>query len=104
MPEYPKIANDVFMLLLDGKLRSKTETLKYLKPLSPPPPPPPPAPVKRGRVKGAVAAADKGKVKGKGKDKDQVAVVPGAGAKPEGKAGKGCCSCRGFWYETNWRS
>jgi len=28
---------DVFMLLLDGKLRSRTETLKYLKPLAPPP-------------------------------------------------------------------
>ena len=27
MPEYGKIANDVFMLLLDGKLRSRTETL-----------------------------------------------------------------------------
>jgi tRNA nucleotidyltransferase (CCA-adding enzyme) len=88
MPEYPKIANDVFMLLLDGKLRSKTETLKYLKPLSPPPPPPPPAPAKRGRAKGAVAAADKAKVKGKGKDKDQVAAVAAVGAKPEGKHGK----------------
>src|SRR5882672_1328415 len=41
LPEYPKIAHDVFMLLLDGKLRSRTETLKYLKPLAPPPPPPP---------------------------------------------------------------
>jgi hypothetical protein len=40
MPTYPKIANDVFMLLLDGKLRSRTETLKFLKPLAPPPPPP----------------------------------------------------------------
>ena len=49
MPEYPKIANDVFMLLLDGKLRSRTETLKFLKPLAPPPPPPPPPPPsKRG--------------------------------------------------------
>jgi tRNA nucleotidyltransferase (CCA-adding enzyme) len=56
LPEYPKIANDVFMLLLDGKLRSRTETLKYLKPLAPPPPPPPPPPpAKRGR--GAKAAA-----------------------------------------------
>jgi len=56
LPEYPKIANDVFMLLLDGKLRSRTETLKYLKPLAPPPPPPPPpTPAKRGR--GAKAAA-----------------------------------------------
>jgi tRNA nucleotidyltransferase (CCA-adding enzyme) len=50
MPEYPKIANDVFLLLLDGKLRSRTETLKYLKPLAPPPPPPPPPPpAKRGK-------------------------------------------------------
>ncbi|MGA8429564.1 MAG: CCA tRNA nucleotidyltransferase, partial [Candidatus Sulfotelmatobacter sp.] len=44
LPEYPKIANDVFMLLLDGKLRSHTETMKYLKPFAPPPPPPPPPP------------------------------------------------------------
>src|SRR5436853_7356448 len=51
MPEYPKIANDVFMLLLDGRLRSRTETLKFLKPLAPPPPPPPPPrPPKRGRA------------------------------------------------------
>jgi len=58
MPEYPKIAHDVFMLLLDGKLRSRTETLKFLKPLAPPPPPPPPPPPKRGRAaKAAVAAA-----------------------------------------------
>jgi len=36
MPEYPKIAHDVFMLLLDGKMRSRTEILKFLKPLAPP--------------------------------------------------------------------
>jgi len=58
MPDYPKIAQDVFMLLLDGRLRSRTETLKFLKPLAPPPPPPPPAPTpKRGRAKAAAAAA-----------------------------------------------
>jgi tRNA nucleotidyltransferase (CCA-adding enzyme) len=56
LPEYSKIANDVFMLLLDGKLRSHTEALKFLKPLAPPPPPPPPAP-KRGRAAKAAAAA-----------------------------------------------
>jgi tRNA nucleotidyltransferase (CCA-adding enzyme) len=54
LPEYPKIAEEVFMLLLDGKLRSRTEILKFLKPLAPPPPPPPPPP-RRGR--GAKAAA-----------------------------------------------
>ena len=55
LPEYPKLAQDVFMLLLDGKLRSRTETLKFLKPFAPPPPPPPPPP-RRGRA--AKAAAD----------------------------------------------
>jgi len=56
LSEYPKIANDVFMLLLDGKLRSRTEILKFLKPFAPPPPPPPPAP-RRGRAAKAAAAA-----------------------------------------------
>src|SRR5207302_9776503 len=61
VPEYPKIAHDVFMLLLDGKLRSRTEILKFLKPFAPPPPPPPPPP-KRGRAKAAAAAAGTGAV------------------------------------------
>jgi tRNA nucleotidyltransferase (CCA-adding enzyme) len=76
LPEYPKIAQDVFMLLLDGKLRSRTEILRFLKPLAPPPPPPPPPPpAKRGRAAKAAAAAPAlpaaaapliGKKKGKG--------------------------------------
>jgi tRNA nucleotidyltransferase (CCA-adding enzyme) len=80
MATYPKIANDVFLLLLDGKLRSRTETLKFLKPLAPPPPPPPPPPpAKRGRgAKVASAAvvspAASGKP-GKGKGK-VVAALP----------------------------
>src|SRR6202011_4092951 len=57
MPQYPKIAHDVFMLLLDGKLRSRTQIVKFLKPLAPPPPPPPPVPVKRGRAAKTAAAA-----------------------------------------------
>jgi tRNA nucleotidyltransferase (CCA-adding enzyme) len=55
MPEYPKIAHGVFLLLLDGKLRSQTEIMKYLKPLAPPPPPPPPPP-RRGRAAKAQGA------------------------------------------------
>jgi tRNA nucleotidyltransferase/poly(A) polymerase len=78
MPAYPKIANDVFLLLLDGKLRSRTETLKYLKPLAPPPPPPPPPPpAKRGRAaKAAAAAVAPAAVSGKaGKGKGKAAAV-----------------------------
>ena len=84
MPAYPKIANDVFMLLLDGKLRSRTETLKFLKPLAPPPPPPPPPPSgKRGRgakAAAAAAAAASGKLGAKGKGK--VAAAPAAPVAP----------------------
>jgi len=56
LPQYPQLAHDVFMLLLDGKLRSRTETLKFLKPFAPPPPPPPPAP-RRGRAAKLAAEA-----------------------------------------------
>jgi tRNA nucleotidyltransferase (CCA-adding enzyme) len=102
LPEYPKIARDVFMLLLDGKLRSRTETLKFLKPFAPPPPPPPPPP-RRGRGPKAAAGSPVAvteKVPGKkgetakGKGKSGAAVTPAAAvvvsappAKPEVKAG-----------------
>jgi tRNA nucleotidyltransferase (CCA-adding enzyme) len=93
MPAYPKIAHDVFMLLLDGKLRSRTEILKFLKPLAPPPPPPPPPPPKRGRAAKAAATASQpapgailsaGKKKGRGVSAVvPVAPVPQPAAKPE---------------------
>ena len=55
LPEYPKLMDEAFLLLLDGKLRSHTEIMNFLKPYEPPPPPPPPAP-KRGRGKAAAKA------------------------------------------------
>jgi tRNA nucleotidyltransferase (CCA-adding enzyme) len=88
LPEYPKIAEEVFMLLLDGKLRSRTERLNFLKPLAPPPPPPPPPP-RRGR---AAKAAAQGQAQApqpaatkKGKDKGQAAPVAIAPAKAHEK-------------------
>jgi hypothetical protein len=89
LPGYSKIAEDVFMLLLDGKLRSRTERLNFLKPLAPPPPPPPPPP-KRGRGKAAAAAevapavGAKGKKKGKGEAVSAV-PVPAPPSKQEAK-------------------
>jgi len=50
LPPYPQLAEDVFYLLLDGKLRSRTETLRFLKPFAPPPPAAVPLPPKRGRA------------------------------------------------------
>ncbi|HEY4765639.1 MAG TPA: CCA tRNA nucleotidyltransferase [Candidatus Sulfotelmatobacter sp.] len=72
LPQYPQLAHDVFMLLLDGKLRSRTETLKFLKPFAPPPPPPPPAP-RRGRAAKVAAEAP---------------AAAAAAVKPGPKAGK----------------
>ncbi len=82
LPEYPKIAEEVFMLLLDGKLRSRTEILKFLKPLAPPPPPPPPPP-RRGRGAKAAAAQPQPAAPapaGKKKGKPETAAPPPAAA------------------------
>src|SRR5579872_2674669 len=98
LPEYPKLAREVFMLLLDGKLRSRTETLKFLKPFAPPPPPPPPPP-RRGRAAKAAAgeappaaaatpakAGKKGKAAVTASAPAAVAAPPAAPSKPDAKA------------------
>jgi tRNA nucleotidyltransferase (CCA-adding enzyme) len=56
IPEYQKVMDQAFLMLMDGKLRSHTEIMNFLKPYEPPPPPPLPAP-KRGRGKAAAAKA-----------------------------------------------
>jgi tRNA nucleotidyltransferase/poly(A) polymerase len=56
-PEYKKIQDEAFLMLLDGKLRSHTEIVKFLEPYSPPEPPPPPPPPRRGRAKKEAGAA-----------------------------------------------
>src|SRR5215469_7771019 len=91
LPEYPKIADEVFMLLLDGKLRSRTERLNFLKPFAPPPPPPPPAPKRgRGAKAAAQAAAQAAQQPAPGKKKGKGEAAPAAPAKvsasPGGKA------------------
>ena len=90
MPEYPKIAHDVFMLLLDGKLHSRTEILKFLKPLAPPPPPPPPPPPKRGRAAKAAAGLPQpvaqSAAEGRKKGKNAAPVPPPAAPAPKGEA------------------
>src|SRR5436309_2831158 len=95
LPEYPKIAQDVFMLLLDGKLRSRTEILRFLKPLAPPPPPPPPPP-RRGRgakaaqttVPAAPVAAGKPPASARKKGKEQAAVATAVAAAPVAQAAR----------------
>jgi tRNA nucleotidyltransferase (CCA-adding enzyme) len=75
---YPKLVDQMFLLMLDGKLKTSTEIKKFLKPYEPPPPPPPPPPPSKRRIKAEVKAekvttpppaGGKEKVKGKLKDK-----------------------------------
>jgi tRNA nucleotidyltransferase/poly(A) polymerase len=76
LAEYPKIAEEAFLLLLDGKLRNHTEIVKFLKPYEPPPPPPPPTPVRR---RGAKAAAVKAQITG-----EAASAAAKRGRKPKG--------------------
>jgi tRNA nucleotidyltransferase (CCA-adding enzyme) len=73
-PEYKKILDQAFLLLMDGKLRSHNEIVKFLTPYSPPEPPPPPPP-RRGR--GAKKEAPPG-----------VPAVPGAEVQGPKKRGR----------------
>ena len=58
LPGYPQLAEEIFLMLLDGKLHTQAEIIKFLTPYSPPEPPPPP-PARRGRAKkGEAKTAD----------------------------------------------
>ena len=80
-PEYKKILDDAFFLLMDGKLRNHTEIVKYLEPYKPPEPPPPPPPVRRGRAKKeAPAGGEPGAPKRRGRKPKALAAPAPAGA------------------------
>ena len=85
VPRYKELTEQIFFLLLDGKLRSRTETLKFLRPYAPPPPaPPPPPPAKRGRGAKAAEAAAAAPAGKKGKAAAAAATAePPAPAPPE---------------------
>jgi tRNA nucleotidyltransferase (CCA-adding enzyme) len=56
LPDYKKVMDEAYLLLMDGKLRTHNEIVKFLTPYSPPEPPPPPPP-RRGRAAKKEAAA-----------------------------------------------
>jgi tRNA nucleotidyltransferase/poly(A) polymerase len=89
LPEYPQIMQEAFLQIIDGKLRSHGEIMRFLKPYEPPPPPPPPTPAgRRGRKTEAQAkkAAAVPQIAAAAKPEAQPAAV----TKPEakGKAAK----------------
>jgi tRNA nucleotidyltransferase (CCA-adding enzyme) len=80
-PGYGKIVEEMFLLMLDGKLRSSTEIKKFLLPHAPPEPEPVATPAKRSRSKkkeaemppAAVSAATKAAPPGAGQGKATMA-------------------------------
>jgi len=90
-PDYKKILDDAFFLLMDGKLRSHNEIMKYLEPYKPPEPPPPPPPVRRGRAgKKEGAAGEAGAApKRRGRKPKALAAEAGAGAPAAAPAAAG---------------
>lgn len=87
-PEYKKILDQAFLLLMDGKLRSHNEIVRFLTPYSPPEPPPPPPPMRRGRAakkevaEGKPAEAAAGPKKRGRKPKSALAGAPAAATAP----------------------
>jgi len=57
LPVYQKLLEEMFLMMLDGKLKNEAEIVKYLEPHSPPLPVAPPTPTRRGRGKKKAAAA-----------------------------------------------
>jgi tRNA nucleotidyltransferase/poly(A) polymerase len=85
-PEWKKIQDEAFLLLLDGKLRSHNEIVKFLEPYSPPEPPPPPAPVRRGRGKKEAAPGAPGDQAPKKRGRKPKALAGAPAAQPAAPA------------------
>src|SRR5690349_2747914 len=81
LPVYQKLLDEMFFLMLDGKLKTEAEIVKYLEPHSPPLPVAPPTPTRRGRGKKKAAAAA---AAASAQSADQPAQAPPASA-PEAK-------------------
>jgi tRNA nucleotidyltransferase (CCA-adding enzyme) len=86
MPTYKQIVDEAFLMMLDGKLHTHSEIMKYFKPLAPPPPPPPPPP-KRGRGAAKADAAAAAAKKGAPAATPAAAAVPPATAAKKGAKG-----------------
>ena len=87
LPVYQKLLDEMFLMMLDGKLKSEAEIVKYLEPHSPPLPVAPPTPTRRGRgkKKAAAAAAATATAPPAG-EAAQTSPESASEAKPDGKA------------------
>jgi hypothetical protein len=86
LPVYQQLLDEMFFLMLDGKLKTEGEIVKFLEPHQPPLPVAPPSPARRGRgKKKAVAAAAASGAPAPSAEGAAVSAEPAATAKAEGK-------------------
>jgi len=88
LPVYQKLLDEMFFLMLDGKLKSESEVVKFLEPHQPPLPVAPPTPTRRGRGKKKAAAAAAAAAPSASASGQTAQPAEAASAKAEGKPGK----------------
>src|SRR5689334_5103594 len=85
LPVYQKLLDEMFFLMLDGKLKSEAEIVKFLEPHQPPLPVAPPTPTRRGRGKKKAAAAAAAASPAASASGQTAQPSEAATAKPDGK-------------------
>jgi tRNA nucleotidyltransferase (CCA-adding enzyme) len=90
LPVYQRLLDEMFFLMLDGKLKTESEIVKFLEPHQPPLPVAPPTPARRGRGKKKAAAAAAASAKSaQAPSAAAPQTLPAGGeAKPAAKAAK----------------
>jgi tRNA nucleotidyltransferase/poly(A) polymerase len=89
LPIYPKLLEEMFFMMLDGKLKTEAEIVKYLEPHQPPLPVAPPTPARRGRGKKKAAAAAKAAQPAQPAEGESAAPAAAAPPQAQVKATKG---------------
>jgi tRNA nucleotidyltransferase/poly(A) polymerase len=89
LPIYPKLLEEMFFLMLDGKLKTEAEIVKYLEPHQPPLPVAPPTPTRRGRGKKKAAAPKAAPQPAQAAERQPTAQQPATPPQAQVKTAKG---------------
>jgi len=89
LPVYQQLLEEMFFLMLDGKLKTEAEIVKFLEPHQPPLPVAPPSPTRRGRGKKKAASSAAAASAPAQAAAAAASTEHASAAKAEGKAAKG---------------
>ena len=82
LPVYQSLLDEMFLMMLDGKLKNEAEIVKYLEPHQPPLPVAPPTPARRGRAKKKAAKVVAAPVAAAAEGAPATEQPPQAGSQP----------------------